>query len=369
MKKTLLLLLPLLFFVSCGDDDETVITGPVEVPSEIAPELIEVTEACHLFSAEHNSESDLLRESFSKVAEDCDNEVALHENKEAALMKGHAFFQEFVQSYNEEAHKSCRNLAKRVIKKSYNQFLRERLEQTPQRVAYAEMDKVTFDNTMRVAIARGCISDFESIDYSFNDNDFSYSIGDEHLVNGSFEYFRIQGESGYQTLGNDWALVESKFMPFWRAFSVVEEEGKKCDFFEVQGVGVSTVAADGNHVVELDSHCQNESGQYIAGDARIEIRQSVSIKETGDYKLTFKAQKRGGVHGDLEVAIFQRSRDKEFEAIALDNSQQWQEVCVDFNAEDELKSVAIAVRDAEEAGANSMGALVDNFSFSAGTCP
>ena len=81
-----------------------------------------------------------------------------------------------------------------------------------------------------------------------------------------------------------------------------------------------------------------------------------------------KAQKRGGSHGDLEVALYQRGRDKEFISHPIANQAQWNDVCVDVEIVETEKTLKVAIQDGDVDGRATYGLLLDDVKFEEGSC-
>jgi hypothetical protein len=374
--RVLSFILILVFITSCGSKDAALLeitpTENIEVkdPEEGAEEvvaLLPVEKACDLFSSEHNEFSEDFKNAFQNLDNKCQSETPLKEKHERAVMESFAMASEFFGNFDRDAHKKCVPQAKKLLKTVYSQFLRNQAPETDKRAIQKSIAKVRMDNLFRSLIRNNCINNFDSFSYTYKGEEKEFSFNENHLLNGSFELFKI--EKDFVTLNRQWTLVAKNKIPGWSVKAVNPQEGKNCSLLEFQGDGVVTTVPNGSHIVELDSHCKNLQTNNVSGDARVEINQSVPVKEVGSYRLTMKAQKRGGSHGDLQVTVFQRGRDKEFESISLPNQSVWSDVCVDVEIVENERNVRIAIRDGDSEGRQTYGLLLDNVSFEKGSCP
>lgn len=360
-----------LFFVSCGSKDPALEafapTENIEVREDEQALLEPVEKACDLFSENHNEYASEFGEAFKNLNEKCQTDTPLNEKTESAVMESYAMASELFGNFNRDAHSKCVPQAKKILKAVYSAHLRNLKPSNANREAQKVLAKTQIDNLFRSLIRYSCLPDFESFSYTYKDEVKVFSFLGNHLVNGSFEYFKV--DKNFTQLGRAWTLVDKKKIPGWTVSAVNPVEGKNCSLLEFQGVGVVTSVPHGFHLVELDGHCKNDQGQNVSGDARVEIRQQIPVKSAGSYRLTLKAQKRGGSHGDLQISVFQRGRDKEFESYSLPDQSVWSDVCVDVEITDPLKNVKVAIRDGEESGRQTYGLLIDEVSFEEGTCP
>lgn len=373
MKKIVFPIFIIFLLISCGKEDAGVPTainpiGQSPDPTEV-DNIEPVVGACDLFSGDHNEEVEKFKLAFSKEQKTCAEGKKLKIEREKALLKTYELAKELFTDFQGDAHKSCMNLAKNFLKRNYQIEYRKNLPENDNRVVQNILAKSSLDNILRRAISRGCLRNFDSLSYGHNGEDHSLVFDSNFLMNPSFEYFRVEGEKGFKVLGKEWALASSKYIPGWKVKAVKENPGLNCDLLEIQGVGVVTNEVFGKHMVELKSHCLNKEGKRIpGGDARVEISQVVPVKEMGVYHLDFKAQKRLGVHGVLEVALYQRKKDKTFEVVDLGDKPTWQSQCLEFEVLDEAKPVHISLQDNQKNGHKTMGVLLDDLSFSKGPC-
>lgn len=356
---------------SCGSDDvaltEIAPTESVELREDEQVALLPVEEACHLFSAEHNSYADDFSEAFSGLKEKCLNETPLKEKIESAVMESFAMASELFGNFDRDAHKRCVPQAKKILKAVYHAHLRNLRPTNQKREIQKILAKTKIDNHFRSLIRYNCLPNFDSFTYTYNEEEKDFSFNSNHLMNGSFEYFKI--DRNFVELAKEWTLVEKNKIPGWKVTAVNPVEDKNCNLLEFQGNNVVTTVPHGSHLVELDSHCKNLQTNNVSGDSRVEILQSVPVKEPGSYRLTMKAQKRGGNHGELQISVYQRGRDKEFDTISLPNQSIWSDVCVDVDIVETDRNLKIAIRDGEEGGTQTYGLLLDDVSFEMGSCP
>jgi|GEM_PF-2617105 len=361
----------LIILVSCGSKREDGV--PVSSVEDIGfnedlGSLAPVENVCDVFSAEHNFYFEEFQGSFPGNYSSCLENTELSTNKESAVMESYAFAFEIFGAFDREAHKKCVPLAKRLIKNIYSTHLRNLKPEISKRMVQKVLSKARLDNQLRSLIRFNCLPDFNNFTYVYEGEEKQFEFLSNHLLNGSFEYFKEEDSRQFTELGREWTLVNAKKIPGWMVKAVNPVEGKNCDYLEFQGSNVVTATPDGRHVVELDSHCTNDQDRNVSGDARVELIQQVAVKEPGSYRLTLKAQKRGGSHGELEISIFQRKRDKEFERIELPNQAVWSDVCVDVEIQEIEKNLKISLRDGEESGRHTLGLLIDDVSFELGSC-
>lgn len=372
--RTLFLTLTVLALISsCGSKSDGGAPAPspnandnVELREDKALEAIEV--ACDVFSAEHNADAVSFQEAFPGLYQDCQDQVDMNAEKSDAVMESYQMAFEILSSFDKDAHKSCVPLMKRTIKTIYSMARRAKRPTNDKREKQQTLAKSALQNHMRGLVARGCLVDFDSFTYTYNDEEKTFEFESNHISNGSFEIIKAADSNQFIELGRQWTLVENKKVPAWKVKPVVEREDLTCGLLEVQGNNVVTTVPDGLHLVELDSHCLNPQGKQVGGDARVVISQQFFVKTAGSYKLTMKAQKRSGSHGELEVAVYQRGRDKEFENVSLSNQAQWNDVCVDVEIVETEKTVKVAIQDGDEDGRPTYGLLLDDVKFEEGSC-
>lgn len=371
MRELFLMLSALILVTSCGSgsDDAAPVSNTENV--EIREDLAVVEAACDVFSEDHNADAVSFQESFPSLYSECQNlteEQTMNEQKSSALMESYKMAYEIFSSFDKDAHKSCLNRMKRVVKTSYHMARRALRPTNDQREKQQILAKSALDNHMRGLIAMGCLTDFENFTYLFKDEEKTFEFGKNHLRNGSFEIIKAANSNQFIELARQWTLLSNKKVPGWKVKAVVEQENKNCALLEVQGNGVTATSPEGAHLVELDGHCQNENGSRTSGDARVELSQSFHVKAPGSYRLTMKAQKRGGSHGELEMAVFQRNRDKEYQTAVLSNRAEWNDVCLDVEIVDVERTVKVAIRDGDVDGRSTYGLLLDDVVFEEGSC-
>jgi hypothetical protein len=361
----------LILINSCGSKDaalsEIAPTDSAELREDEQTALLPIEEACHLFSSEHNKYANDFSEAFIGLKEKCLSATPLNQKTESAVMESFAVASELFGGFDRDAHKTCVPQAKRIIKSVYQSHLRNLRPTSQKREIQKVLAKTNIDNHFRRLIRFNCLPNFDSFTYIYNEEEKVFNFNSNHLMNGSFEYFKI--DKDFVELAREWTLVEKNKIPGWKVTAVNPVENKNCNLLEFQGEGVVTSVPDGNHLVELDSHCKNLQTNNVSGDSRVEILQQVPVKEAGSYRLTMKAQKRGGNHGELQVSVYQRGRDKQFETISLPNQSLWSDVCVDVEVVETDRNLKIAIRDGEEGGAQTYGLLLDDVSFERGSCP
>jgi hypothetical protein len=370
MRELLLSITILAMITSCGSKSEDGApvgnTENIELREDKTLSAVEV--ACHVFSEDHNENASSFQDAFPSLHQDCQNEVEINETTSEAVMESYKMAFEIFTSFDGEAHKSCVPLMKRVMKRFY-QIKRRSLRPTnDKREKQQVLSKSDLQNLMRGLIARSCLVDFDSFSYLYNDEEKTFEFDSNHIRNGSFEIIKDLNSNQFIELGRQWALFPNKKVPAWKVKPVVVREDVTCGLLEVQGDGVTTTSPEGQHYVELDSHCLNSNGNQVGGDARVVISQQFFVKRPGSYRLTMKAQKRNGSHGDLQVATYQRGRDKEFLSQALSNQAEWNDVCVDVEIVETEKTLKVAIQDGDSTGRTTYGLLLDDVKFEEGSC-
>ncbi len=334
-----------------------------------------VSKACTVFNIEENNLGEQLKSMYKNWYRNCEN---LDENKEEALFIASSFggnlYREFIENQNADL---CVKLARRAIRKLMTSYRRA------QKIGadHPKKDLLTLRNTLtkerlnriiKRLVHKGCVDPvLDRIEYTHGDIDKVLQIDSNHIVNGSFELFKniYDDQKGTSYLEDGWTIVDSNNVPGWRIKEVNDEsDSKKCSFLEVQTAGVVTNAPDGNQLVELDSHCTTSTGRRVSGDANIEIFQRFPVVENGVYRLKLKAQKRSGRYGNLEIALYQKKRDKEYTAHALVDRAEWVDVCQEIDVVDNKKNITVAIRDAGGDDRQTYGVLVDDIQFEKGRC-
>jgi hypothetical protein len=368
MKAFLLILTTLFLMSSCGRNSEDAI--PVNENLSIIPDdqLRVVEVACDVFSEDHNKDALYFQDALPSSYQNCQGQADIHEDVKQAVLESYQMAYEIFSSFDKEANKSCVSGMRQVIKTSYQIMRRALRPVNEMREKQQILAKSALDNHLRGLIAKGCILDFESFTYTINEEKKTFSFTNNHLRNGSFEIIKSANNNQWIELGRQWTLLESKKVPGWKIKAVNAQEGKRCDLLEIQGAGVTTTVPDGRHIVELDGHCQNESGSNTSGDARVEISQHFFVKAPGAYRIMMKAQKRGGTEGELQIAVFQKRRNKSFTVFPLSDQAQWNNVCMDIEIDEVDKAVQLAIRDGDDVGRSTYGLLLDEVIFEEGNC-
>ncbi|MCJ8278089.1 MAG: hypothetical protein HRT44_06265, partial [Bdellovibrionales bacterium] len=224
-----------------------------------------------------------------------------------------------VNGLNMEANSRCEPLARRAYRKLLTLIRRtERFDNTGDDIFLLrnEITKQRMDRIVRRMIKFDCIPNASTYEIYDENTYLSYTLDDNHLVNGDFEIFKADRRK--TRLEDGWTIINSHNVPGWKIENVYDnEETLTCDYLEIQTSGVVTQSFSGNQHIELDSHCTNDNGQKKRGDATIQISQSFNVTHPGVYSLRMKAQRRSGRFGELEVAIYQSKRDKDFLSVDL----------------------------------------------------
>lgn len=278
--------------------------------------------------------------------------------------------EEIMKGLDMDVHEKCRPFAKRAYRKMLTLIKRQnRYDNTGDDIHLVrnQITKQRLDRIVRKMIKYYCLPVAESYEFNRDGETLIYNLGDNHLVNGSFEVIKLEGRK--TRLEDGWTILNSHNVPGWKIENVYDnEETLTCNYLEIQTSGVVTQSADGRQHAELDSHCTNENGQKRRGDATIQISQSFCVTQPGTYSLRMKAQRRGGRYGELEVAMFQRKRDKSFQGIDLNNQASWNNVCVEYEVSDINKNVKIALRDSDNEDRETFGIILDDVQFVRGGC-
>jgi hypothetical protein len=386
VKNILLVILASTLLISCGDSDpitapiqeqiDEVLTefgnNPTEGIIEVNPDVI--SDACDVFEQESNNVGSHLQEMFSHLSDKCEN---IDEEGEQVLIGAANFanglFNQFVENENPGL---CLKLGKRAIRKVLILHRREqKIANNHEKSQLFELrntlTKERLDRIIRKLNHHGCINEIlTSIDYEFEDVVHTFNIGDNYLVNGSFEIFKNveDDQRGTSSLQDGWTIVNSTNVPGWRVQEVNDSgDSKNCSFLEIQTSGLVADAPHGSQIVELDSHCKRENGSRVSGNANVEIFQKFPVEEAGTYSLRMKAQKRSGRYGQLETSIYQKKREKTYVEHSLADEAQWEDVCQEVEVEDESKYIKVTIRDNASDRAT-YGVLLDNVEFVKGSC-
>ena len=386
MKHILIIILASTFLFGCGDKDigtnsiqELFDEALTEYGNNSSEEIIAidpevVSNACEIFEKESNNVGSHLQGMFSSLSDKCEN---IDEESEIALVGAANFansiFNEFIDNENPAL---CLKLGKRAIRKVLTLHRRSQKisndhEKKDLFVLRNSLTKERLDRILRKLNHHGCIDGvLSSINYDFEDVAYTLNIDENYLVNGSFEIFKNinNAQKGTSSLQDGWTIVNSTNIPGWRVQEVSDSgDSKNCSYLEVQTSGVVTAAAHGAQLVELDSHCTNNSGLRISGNSNIEIFQKFPVDSIGTYSLRMKAQKRNGEYGKLETSVYQARREKEYVEHSLSDLAEWQDVCHEVEVNDSSKYIKITIRDNAEDRAT-YGVLLDKVEFIKGGC-
>jgi hypothetical protein len=356
-------------------DDSLLEVGPIPLEEE-QNENFTVNDACDVFNDTRHSLGEYYQQMFVKNYQKCDR---LSERRANALMASSSFANALFSELNENADSStCVSLGKRAIRKVVHLNIRDakifadhkksELFSMRNSVTNARLSKI-----VRSLYHKGCVdSPLDGVSYVFNGENIVFTPTQDHIINGSFELFKnINDEQkGTSYLEDGWTIVESSNVPGWRIREVYESgESKVCANLEIQKSGVVTQAADGNQLVELDSHCKDAtSGRNVSGDANVDIYQRFAVSSTGVYSLRMKAQKRAGSYGNLAVSIHQSASQASYEDHVLSDTAEWSEVCQEIDISNTSKRVTISIRDNGNDGRQTYGVLLDQVEFVAGSC-
>jgi hypothetical protein len=385
MKKSLILLLSLFLLSSCGGDNSSESPGVGTIVDDSLLEVgdnpldeeneFTVTNACDVFNDTRHGLGAIYQDMFDVKFNRCDR---LGQRQANSFMQSSAFANVLFSQLNSTTPSEvCTKLAKRAIRKVKNLSIRDSKiadnhEKSALYILRNEITNQRLSKILRKLYFRGCVnSAIENITYEFNNETVSVDVLDTHLVNGSFELFKNVNDDqrGTSYLQDGWTIVDSSNVPGWRVQEVYDSgETKNCSYLEVQASGVVTSAPSGNQIVELDSHCKNQNGNNVGGDANVEIFQRFPVNSTGTYSLSLKAQKRNGVYGNLAISLHQRKADKNFQVESLPNSAIWSDVCREIQISDLSKKLTVAVRDNGEDGRLTYGILLDAIEFKKGGC-
>lgn len=387
MKHFFIILLSL-FLIGCGSDPDSVApsdilnedltefgSNPEEDNENLEENPFMVVNACDVFEDTRHGLGAEFQKMYKRLHAKCET---LSVERQEALFVASSFanrlFDEMVESENPAL---CLKLAKRAVRKAMTYHRRtQKIANGHEKSELLELrntvTKERIDRLLRRLYQKGCVEQtLEEIDYSFDDVERVFAVNENHIVNGSFELFNniYDEQKGTSYLNHGWTIVESSKFPGWRIREVNPvEDGKNCAFLEVQTAGVVTSAPHGNQIVELDSHCTNAQGRRVSGDSNVEIFQKFPVTESGTYSLRFKAQRRSGRYGNLEVAVYQNKRDKTYSSYDLVDSAEWVNVCQQVEISEEEKNVSVSLRDAGDDGRATYGILLDQVEFVKGPC-
>lgn len=230
------------------------------------------------------------------------------------------------------------------------------------RMAQVEIDKVNLDRDIVTLYNMGCLENpVNEFTYHVDGNQKTYVKNENLLMNPNLENFHIRKNDDIleRLERGRWEIFSSSHIRGWKVKSVQDTGSLDCNFLEVQKSGVTTTAIEGKYVFELDSACRDEQGRRVNGPSEVEISQRFPIAERGIYSLRFKAQKRSGRHGALEVGFGQKYHKLSHSPVVLQNQASFQEVCVEYEALERTNYLTVSIRDNDLSNPG-LGVLLDD---------